>query len=619
MPKWPVQKGRTSPEDGQSETFQIRIRSGRNVAGRLLRVRRQEPGGSRSATRLRLAIQLQGPGAAPAEPRSTRSSSGTPLARTAVVAVAYHPRRALHVAAALSDLSRARPDESAPGSGGLLSRCRSPPAGPAGPRLTRNAENDHPGPPGADLRPGLPDRTGGWVATVGGDASVRVWEGHPIGGSDGRLDRPVGGPRRSTERVMTHLDPVEALAITPDGSSRGRRRARPDGVSPLGRLGLGHSWVDSATWPASVSRASRSPPTDRGPGHRRALRPGPVAGNQLPTARSWPPEATARIVSLWELDSGRLIDTSQGTSRPPSRALAFSARRARPSPRAARTPRSRSGTWREARPRSPPSPAIPARSPPWRSRPDGLDAGHRRTRLHRSSSGNVPSGRYLDTLDAHKDVVDALAFRPRRQGAGLGRPHGHRSGFWDVAGRSERTTLAGVRPSPFRALAIAPDGKTIWSAAGDDGSVRRWDLSDGKVVSTLRGGAHAGPILALAFGPGGKTLATGGADRELKALGRRRQARPRPIRRPRGQGRRQIAVSARRQDPGHGLGRPVRRGSGTSPTGRDADRADPIRRSKWDEGRHRPLARRQVPGRPLTIGDQLIDVREGRGTSPPGR
>ena len=58
-------------------------------------------------------------------------------------------------------------------------------------------------------------REGKIIATVGGDGSVRTWDpttAKPVAASFRR-----GLPEAIEARVMTHLDPVEALAVTPDG------------------------------------------------------------------------------------------------------------------------------------------------------------------------------------------------------------------------------------------------------------------------------------------------------------------------------------------------------------------------------------------------------------------
>ena len=57
-------------------------------------------------------------------------------------------------------------------------------------------------------------------------------------------------------------------------------------------------------------------------------------------------------------------------------------------------------------------------------------------------------------------------------------------------------------------VAFSPDGKTLASDGGD-GTVILWEVSTGKRLRTLTG--HIGGI-AVAFSPDGKTLASGSWD-----------------------------------------------------------------------------------------------------------
>jgi WD40 repeat protein len=70
-----------------------------------------------------------------------------------------------------------------------------------------------------------------------------------------------------------------------------------------------------------------------------------------------------------------------------------------------------------------------------------------------------------------------------------------------------------LRPLPadrqVRALAMSPDGKTL-AAAGDDPTVRLWEVATGKSAAALRD--HTDWVLCLAFSPDGKLLASGGYD-----------------------------------------------------------------------------------------------------------
>jgi WD40 repeat protein len=64
------------------------------------------------------------------------------------------------------------------------------------------------------------------------------------------------------------------------------------------------------------------------------------------------------------------------------------------------------------------------------------------------------------------------------------------------------------RPARTRALAFAPDGRTLASASG--GVVTLWDPAEGRLRTTLSG--HDDEVCALAFAPDGRTLASSSLD-----------------------------------------------------------------------------------------------------------
>ncbi|MCI0456897.1 MAG: sigma-70 family RNA polymerase sigma factor [Gemmataceae bacterium] len=96
------------------------------------------------------------------------------------------------------------------------------------------------------------------------------------------------------------------------------------------------------------------------------------------------------------------------------------------------------------------------------------------------------------------------------KGPKVGGGSGQAVRLWDVASGKPVAVLEG-HTNAVRALAFAPDGKTLASAS-DDWTVRLWDLTTRKEVRRFT--AHRGPVWSVAFSPDGKRLASGGNDKE---------------------------------------------------------------------------------------------------------
>jgi WD40 repeat protein len=79
---------------------------------------------------------------------------------------------------------------------------------------------------------------------------------------------------------------------------------------------------------------------------------------------------------------------------------------------------------------------------------------------------------------------------------------------WDLARREVRHAFKD-HDGAVRALAVAPDG-TALATASEDGKVRLWDSTTGKLLQTFTADKHI-PV-AVAFLDGGKTLASGGSE-----------------------------------------------------------------------------------------------------------
>jgi WD40 repeat protein len=82
---------------------------------------------------------------------------------------------------------------------------------------------------------------------------------------------------------------------------------------------------------------------------------------------------------------------------------------------------------------------------------------------------------------------------------------------WDVASRKHRTFEGHTQN--IRATAFAPNAPVI-ASAGDDATVRLWDLADGKQRSLLKG--HEKRVTRIAWSPDGTTLASGSDDESVR-------------------------------------------------------------------------------------------------------
>ena len=113
----------------------------------------------------------------------------------------------------------------------------------------------------------------------------------------------------------------------------------------------------------------------------------------------------------------------------------------------------------------------------------------------------------LLTLEGHTDAVQWRGVQSRRDPAGFGELGRHRAGL----GRDHRPgRLATSRPHGRCLRGGVQSRRETIASAGDDRTVRVWDVTTGEWIRTLVG--HTSPVRTVAFSPDGRRLVSGELD-----------------------------------------------------------------------------------------------------------
>ncbi|MBD2233718.1 WD40 repeat domain-containing protein [Phormidium tenue] len=126
-------------------------------------------------------------------------------------------------------------------------------------------------------------------------------------------------------------------------------------------------------------------------------------------------------------------------------------------------------------------------------------------------------------LEVFDDSIDAIAFSPRTRllvcsgDKGEIRTVDYRDTVGAKNSRERIGTHIGTKgkKTKVNALCFSSDGK-IFASAGDDGSIRIWDISKGQTQDGQLLSGHYRPVTSVSFSPNGRFLASGSKDYTVK-------------------------------------------------------------------------------------------------------
>lgn len=142
---------------------------------------------------------------------------------------------------------------------------------------------------------------------------------------------------------------------------------------------------------------------------------------------------------------------------------------------------------------------------------------------------DVQSGKTIKILKGHTSPVNTVAYSPDGKfiasGSGEMRTFGEKPvpsdntiRLWDAQTGKLLNTLKG-HSDLINAVAFSPDGKVIASGSGErlgsgDNTIRLWDVQSGEAINTIKG--HSGSFNTIAYSPDGKVIASGSNDNSIR-------------------------------------------------------------------------------------------------------